>query len=170
MKDFYLTFLSDSSLNTFVNNKQRSFTVRLDHPNQIDKDNREVVLVEIIAPSEVTNITDENNFFYLRFFDKLLSDKLNANDLEPVCNENATCVDMKLKVPTGYYSSPQHLLEEIQNAINARYSMTLRNSNASKTIEYGTNNAPVKTDFQDPNKIKLIFPAPLAEKLGVNQK
>ena len=83
MKDFYLTLLSDSSLNTFVNNKQRSFTVRLDHPNQVNKVNREVGLIEIIAPSEVTNITDENNFFYLRFFDKLLRDKLNANDLEP---------------------------------------------------------------------------------------
>ena len=48
--------------------------------------------------------------------------------------------------------------------------MTLRYSNVSITIEYGTNNARVKSDFQDPNKIKLIFPAPLAETLGVNHK
>ena len=67
-----------------------------------------------------------------------------------------------MQVPTGYYSSPQHLLEEIQHAINARYSVTLRNSSTSITIEYGTNNARVKIDFQDPNKIKLIFPTPLA--------
>ena len=48
--------------------------------------------------------------------------------------------------------------------------MTLRNSNASITLEYGTNNARVKTNFQDPNRVKLILPTPLAEKLGVNQK
>ena len=49
--------------------------VRLDHPIQNDKDNWEVGLVEIITPSEVKNITDENNFFFLRFFDKILSSK-----------------------------------------------------------------------------------------------
>ena len=37
MKDFYLTLLSDSCLGTFPKNKQSSFTVRLDHPIQIDK-------------------------------------------------------------------------------------------------------------------------------------
>ena len=169
MKEFYLTLLSDSSLNTFVDNKQSSFTVRLDHPIQIDKDNWEVGLVEIITPSEVKNVTDENNFFFLRFFDKLLSSKLDAAEFEPVCRETATCIDMKLKVPTGYYSTAQHLIEEIHNTINERYSTTLRNSNASIRIEYGINNARVKTNFQDPNRVKLILPTPLAEKLGVTQ-
>ena len=126
--------------------------------------------VEIITPSEVKNVTDENNFFYLRFFDKILSSKLDAADFEATCYETATFLDMKLKVPTGYYSTPQHLLEEMHNAINARYSMTLRNSNASITIDYGINNARVKTNFQDPNRVKLILPTPLAEKLGVNPK
>ena len=87
---------------TFVNDKQSSFTVRLDHPIQIDKDNWEVGLVEIITPSEVKNVTDENNFFFLRFFDKLLSSKMDAAEFEPDCRETATCLDMKLKVPTGY--------------------------------------------------------------------
>ena len=144
MKQFYLTLLSVSLLNIFANNKQNIFTVRLDHPIQIDKDNWEVGLVEIITPSEEKNITDENNFFFLRFFDKVLIYKLDATEFEPVCNETGTCADMKFKVPTGYYSSPQHLLEEMHNAINARYSITL---------EYGTNNARVKTDFQDPNRV-----------------
>ena len=168
MKEFYLILLSDSSLNTFANNKQSSFTVRLDHPIQIDKDNWDVGLVEIITPSEVKNVTDENNFFFLRFFDKILSSKLDAADCEANCSETATCFDMKLKVPTGYYSAPKHLLEEMHNLINAGYSMTLRNSNASITIDYGIYNARVKTNFQDPNRVKLILPTPLAEKLGVN--
>ena len=91
-------------------------------------------LVEIITPSEVKNVTDENNFF-LRFFDKILSSKFDSAEFEPVCNKTATCVDMKLKVPTGCYSTPQHLIEEMHNTKNERYSTTLRNSNASITLD-----------------------------------
>ena len=36
MKDFYLPFLSDSSLTMFPDNKQSEFTVRLDHPIHIE--------------------------------------------------------------------------------------------------------------------------------------
>ena len=38
MKDFYLTLLSDSSLNMFADNKQSEFTVRLDHPIHIEEE------------------------------------------------------------------------------------------------------------------------------------
>ena len=37
MTDFYLTLLSDSSLHMYPDNKQNSFTVKLDHPIQIEK-------------------------------------------------------------------------------------------------------------------------------------
>ena len=66
MKYFYLTLLSDSCLGTFPKNKQSSFTVRLDHPIQIDKENLEVALAEIITPAEIMNISDSNNFFFVR--------------------------------------------------------------------------------------------------------
>ena len=67
MKDFYLTLLSDSSLNMFPDNKQSEFTIRLDHPIHIEGERWEVALVEIAAPSEALNITEENNFFFLTF-------------------------------------------------------------------------------------------------------
>ena len=54
MKDFYLTLLSDSSLNMFPDNKQSEFTVRLDHPIPIEDERWKVALVEIATPSEVT--------------------------------------------------------------------------------------------------------------------
>ena len=63
MKDFYLTLMSDSSLNTFPNNTQSSFTIRLDQPINIEKENWEVALVEFITPSRVNNISENNNFF-----------------------------------------------------------------------------------------------------------
>ena len=41
MKDFYFTLLSDSSLNTFSDNKQSEFTVRLGHPIHIEEESWE---------------------------------------------------------------------------------------------------------------------------------
>ena len=65
-----MTLLSDSSMNMFPSNKQSEFTVRLDHPIKIDVESWEVALVEIATPSEVLNITEENNFFFLTFLDQ----------------------------------------------------------------------------------------------------
>ena len=58
---------SDSSMNMFPNNKQSEFTVKLDHPILIEEESWEVALVEISIPSEVFNITEENNFFFFGF-------------------------------------------------------------------------------------------------------
>ena len=109
MKDFYLTLLSDSCLDTFSKNKQSSFTVRLDHPIQIDKENWEVALAEIITPAEILNISDSNNFFFLRLTvtaSKKL--KLSGNDTE-VCLEDF-CVEYRLEIPKSYYISANHLI------------------------------------------------------------
>ena len=63
MKDFYLTVLSDGSLNMFADNKQSEFTVRLDHSIHIEEERWEVALVEISTPSEVLNITERKQLF-----------------------------------------------------------------------------------------------------------
>ena len=54
----------------FPSNKQSAFTVKLDHPIEIDEETWEVALAEIATPSEVLNITEENNFFVLAFPDQ----------------------------------------------------------------------------------------------------
>ena len=69
MKDFYMTLLSDSSMNMFPSNKQSEFTVGLNHPIDIDEEHREFALVEIATPSEVLNIK-ENNYFFFTFLDQ----------------------------------------------------------------------------------------------------
>ena len=68
MTGFYLTLLSDSSMTTSPNNTQNSFTVRLDHPISIEKENWGVALVEMITPTQVMNISDGNNFFLFEIF------------------------------------------------------------------------------------------------------
>ena len=162
MNNFYLTLLSDSSLSTVSKNSQCDFKVKLDHSIQIEKDNWEVGLVEVITPTEVNNITKENNYVILRFSDrKMCEDKDN-------CTNNGIYIDQKIYIQNGYYASPRHLVEEIQKSTNFRYGLTLKNSNATISITYGENSARVKLDVQDPTKVKIIFPKAIAEILGAD--
>ena len=108
MNNFYLTLLSDSSLSTFSKNTQCDFKVKLDHSIQIEKDNLEVGLVEVITPTEVNNITKENNYVILRFTDRKMCEDIDN------CTNYVPYVDQKIYIQNGYYASPRHLVEEIQ--------------------------------------------------------
>ena len=163
MNNFYLTLLSDSSLSTFQKNTQCDFKVELDHSIQIEKDNWEVGLVEVITPTEVNNITKENNYVIIRFSDRKICEEIDN------CTTYGVYIDQKIYIQKGYYASPRHLVEEIQKSINIRYGLTLKNSNATISITYGENSARVKLDIQDPTKVKIIFPKAIAEILGVDR-
>ena len=89
MNNFYLTLLSDSSLSTFSKNTQCDFKVKLDHSIQIEKDNWEVGLVEVITPTEVNNITKENNYVILRFTDRKMCEDIDN------CTKYDSYVDQK---------------------------------------------------------------------------
>ena len=89
--------------------------------------------------------------------------------MNETCTEE-NCADYFLKIPKGNYSSPQHLVEEIQRIIDIRFGEALRRSNASIEMTYGNNSKRVKIFYNDPNVVKLIFPKLLAEKLGLNPK
>ena len=120
MNNFYLTLLSDSSLSTFSKNTQCDFKVKLDHCIQIEKDNWEVGLVEVITPTEVNNITKENNYVIIRFTDRKMCEDIDN------CTKYVSYVDQKIYIQNGYYASPRHLVEEIQKSINFRYGLTLK--------------------------------------------
>ena len=140
MKDFYLTLLSDSSLHMYPDNKQNSFTVKLNHPIQIEKELWEVALVEMITPLQILNISEENNYFFLRFYNRNLVAKI--DDVK--CTYDGSCSEIDFKIPKGNYHSPSHLIDEIQNIIDRRYGTMLKQSNASISITYGKNSRRVK--------------------------
>ena len=149
--------MSKRSLSTFSKNTQCDFKVKLDHSIQIEKDNWEVGLVEIITPTEVNNITKENNYEIIRFSDTKMCEDIDN------CTNFVGYVDQKIHIQNGYYASPRHLVAEIQKSINYRYGQTLKNSNATISITYGENSARVKLDVQHPMKVKIIFPKAIAE-------
>ena len=57
-------------MNMFPSNTQSEFTVKLEHPIEIDEESWEVALAETATPSEVLNITEDNNFSFLAFPDQ----------------------------------------------------------------------------------------------------
>ena len=118
MKDFYITLLSDSSMNMFPSNKQSEFTVRLDHPIKIDVKSWEVALVEIATPSEVLNITEENNYFFLTFLDQSSLRRVGNQNITGICSSKNGCYNFKLTILTGNYESHEYLAEEMQNSID----------------------------------------------------
>ena len=120
-------------------------------------------LVEVITPTEVNNITKENNYVILRFSDRKMCEEIDN------CTTYGIYIDQKIYIQNGYYAFPRHLVEEIQKSINFRYGLTLKNSNATISITYGENSARVKFDVQDPTKVKIIFPKAIAEILGVER-
>ena len=72
-------------------------------------------------------------------------------------------------IQNGYYASPRHQVEEIQKDINFRLGQILKNSNSTITISCGQNSAGVELDVQDPMNVKVIFPKPIIEILGVDR-
>lgn len=172
MKDFYVTLLSDSSLDIFPNNKQNSFTVKLDYPIQIDKENWEVAMVEMITPSEVLNITDENNLFFLRIFHKqILTELENRTKVRELdCTTDNFCIEYELRLTKGNYATPQHLAEEIEATIHNEVGKALEKNNCTIRVNYVKSSNRIRVNISKRNMVSIVFSHPLAEKLGVNPR
>ena len=168
MKDFYLTLLSDVSLKTFPQNTQSSFTVRLDHPINIESEKWEVALVELITPSRVNNISENNNFFFLSFLDQAVLNAQGIDTTMDVCASGEGCHEYKLFLPEGNYNSPQHLVDEMQSVIDTKHGSLMKQINASISITYVKSTNRLKVVAQNPNQVRIRFPASLGQALGVN--
>ena len=72
-----------------------------------------MALVEISIPSEVLNITEENNFFFLTFLDRRILNRIGMENITEICSNHTDCDKYKLFIPTDNYVSPQYLAEEL---------------------------------------------------------
>ena len=138
IKDFYVILLSDSCMNTFRNNKQSNFTVKLDHQIQISKDEWEVSLAEIITPVETLTISEGNNFFFLAFPNHGVSNGYDIELNSDVCTYANACDEYKLVIPPGHYTS-HGLVEEIQSSIDSFDDGLLKRANVHLVLDYNQN-------------------------------
>ena len=165
-----MTLLSDSSMNMFPSNIQSEFTVKLDHPIEIDEESWEVALADIATPSEVLNITEDNNFFFLAFPDQhSLYTKFGVENITEMCsNDNGDCYKLKLKIPTGNYMSPEYLVEEMQASIDKFEKGILKHVNAYVSITYDALSQRLKVSAQNERQVRIIFPNQFTQILGLD--
>ena len=153
MKDFYLTLLSDSSVRVFPNNKQSNFTVKLDHPIHIEKENWQVALVHRhIYRDRVSN------FFFVRVEDA----KTYGLQDGQVCAEDSSCREFSI-----FITSLKYLVEEIQYSLDFLLKERLKR-NAAIDIIYSNNSKRAKIKVSGGADIRFLFPTALAETFGVD--
>ena len=168
MGEFYLSLLSDSSMDIFPKNKQFSFTTKLNHPIQVQKEQWVVALVEIMTPLEVYNISHDNNYFYIHFYDENVLERLGKSKMNTVCMKDGSCPIIKLFIPAGNYNSPQHLVEQIQIAIEEKCGAILRQIHSMITLSYKKSGNRVNLHVENPNRVQIRFSKSLGEILGLN--
>ena len=132
----YVTLLlSDICMNTFRNNQQSNFTIKLDHQIQISEDEWEVSLAEIITPVETLTISKGNNFFFLVFPNHSVLKGVDIELNSDVCTYANACDEYKLVIPPGPYTSPYGLVEKIQSTIDSFEGGLLKRANAHIVVD-----------------------------------
>ena len=89
-----------------------------------------------MTPSEVYNISNNNNYFYIHFYDENVLEILGKSKMNTVCMKDGSCPEIKLFIPAGNYNSPQHLVEQIQSAIEEKCGAILRQIHSMISLSY----------------------------------
>lgn len=164
MNSFYVTLLSDGSMETFPENTQCCFRTNLPKPIQIDKEEWEVALVEIIHPIQAHNITvAESNFRVILNDDKMCM-KVGKTSLNHTKSKGIATVP--LSFPPGSYSNGAHLLETINNIIQDALGEIFKEFKVTAAITYSKHQGRAKFSSNSATKVGLRFEETLLQKLG----
>ena len=77
MNSFYMTLLSYSSQTVFSDNTNYCFRTKLPKQIAISKEEWEVAVVELILPSQIKNVTEEESYFSVVSTDENIIKALN---------------------------------------------------------------------------------------------
>ena len=157
-----MTLPSDSLL--FKNNKQGSFRNKLPEPIQLSKEEWEVALAEIVIPSEVHNVSNEEGTFIFVTTDPSIVTKLKELNLK---NESSVTgqFSLQIKIPAGAYTSPTHIVDEINDALQRNLKEFFTATAKNFSIKYSENAKRIKVASNMTNT-KLEFSQSMYEKLG----
>lgn len=162
--NFYLTLMSNSSLNYYPENKTSAFTIHLPQKIQLLGE-WTVALAELHYPYNFFNVTHGENNIYIEFGDNKFSEEEDLNNIDQEKNINhiepVRCE--KLTISPGFYKS----IECVLKAINIELS-GLTGCNIL-TINELNGRTQIHIDKCIENNIKLLtFSARLAMQLGFN--
>ena len=170
MNSFYITLLSDSSLSMYPKNTQCCFRNKLPKPIHIDKEEWEVALVEMIVPSQVNNVTEEEGKFQVVTTDQnLYGDMIEVLKRKRKCKteDPLDVLGHELCISPGVYASPEYLVNEINDAIQIVMGEFLKKKNTLLQLQYSTHSKRVKMK-QPGGKFGILFHPRMHMKLGGN--
>jgi hypothetical protein len=165
MNSFYITLLSDSSMNMFPNNTQSAFRTKLIKPISIQKEDWEVALVEIIHPVEMYNISEAESRFQIVSTRPEVINIL--KDIKVPCeitrkNDNS----IPICIQPGSYISAKHLVSEIDAAIEKTVGEALKKVHIYLNLEYSNTAKRVKFSKISKDGAGIRFHPNLLLKLG----
>ena len=169
MSSFYITLISDSSMELFPNNTQCCFRTKLPKPIVIDQQNWEMALVELIVPSQVRNIDHDESIFYIVTTNATLATAFQKaeSSCEIPNKKGGTKWALRCCIPEGSYATPNHLAEEIDKTIKETVGELLKENNVRFGLEFSNLSKRIKfTGNSTKSKVGLRFHPRLLMKLG----
>ena len=127
-----------------------------------------MALVEMSTPSEVLNITEENNFFFLIFLDQRILNRTGMENITEMCSIHIACDKYKLFIPTGNYVSLEYLAEEMLSSIDNFEKGFRKQANAHNSVTFDAVSQRMKIAAQDVKQVRLLFPKQLGQILGLD--
>jgi hypothetical protein len=156
-------------MGVFPNNTLCCYTAKLPQAIQLDQEAQwEVALVEMIHPTSIKNITEQQNTFYVEILNENVQKFMEESNLPKTPSTNPGLYIYTLKIPAGYYFSGQHLVDTIAERFNASFDKSL--TKAGKpfvlTIEYHKVARRLMLKFKDTQTLSISFNRSLFEILG----
>jgi hypothetical protein len=162
-------------MEVFPQNTLCCYTARLPQAIQFDHEAYwEVALVEMIHPTQIKNIVEnQNNMFTVQVYNqdvqKFMTDRFggvpdSTNEEEGInVKQSSTYV---LKIPAGYYFSGEHLVNTIADRFNALFGKALEKAHKSVTIEYYKISHRLLMKFSESKVLAIQFCGELHDILG----
>ena len=171
INQFYLTLPSDSSMEVFPHNTLCCYTAKLPQAIHLDQDAHwEVALVEMIHPTQIKNIVENQNTFTVEVYDEQLQKHL---DERSIVSDPFKTEDPKTKrstylitIPTGYYFSGQHLVTTLSTRFNTVFAKVLDKAKKSVTFEYNKVARRLMIKFSEDKLMAITFCPELYDILG----
>ena len=159
MSSFYITLMSDSSSELFPSNSQCCFRNKIAKPIHLNKQEWEIALVEMIVPSQVINISEEERHFYMCTNSTYVFGDFESHKLYSPQHQG-----VRISIPAQTYVTPQHLIATIDESIKSELGQIFKNRSLNLTFGFSGVSKSVKLDMAD--ELSIDFHPSLFIKLG----
>jgi hypothetical protein len=164
-------------MKVFPNNTLCCYTAKLPQAIQLDQEALwEVALVEMIHPTTIKNITEQQNTFEIEILNENLQKMVNESNIDLPKTPSTTNPGLYIytvKITAGYYFSGQHLVDTIAERFNASFEKSLFKFNNNKSIPiivYHKVARRLVLKFKDSQTLSIRFNRGLFEILGGDTK